>query len=825
MSQQKYKVYFFPHYHYDVVWRFNRRDYSYINHRLLRQVATLCSLFPEFKFGIEDVYQLIEIEHRDPSLFKRLREEALKGNVIVVDGQYLMADTYLPGGEVFAREIMRGKRYVKEKLGIDVQVGWLVDPFGLNPQIPQLYVDAGYKWLVFGRGYERKPRGADFKWRGLDGTEILAHYLCSKHSYHVGLFAEYLHENIEELREYATTRHILMPCGIGSSPFPEWVLGAIERFNKNNPEYEVVIARPEDYFKAIEEEGVELAVEEGEMYKGDRVFDSVWSTRIWIKLEYFKIKNLILNAEKFSTIAWLLGMPYPEHELKEAWDQVLFLAFHDTITGTSIDEVFEEVRDIIDELKPKLDYILSSALNYIASKIHTGKAVVLFNPNGFESESYVEYEVMFSPEDKVKHIELEDTEFEVIEEDRDSEGWLIRAKLGFKASIPPLGYKVYRLSPAIRHERLRVMHGKTYIENDHVRVEVDPLTGILTVTYRDLGMITCRLELENEVGSVYSHRDITRDLAGLVAAEGLKSSNKPVFNITDIRVLEGPLSQRLIVKEELYGCFWPYRLHDHYGSEFYRFKLMDIEKEIRIFRDVPWVEVRMKVKNDFPHIRLRWSFNLDFKGRYIASTAFGAIERKPEPREFPMEDWMDYCNDEKGFALFTRGIPGHQVEEGKVYLTLLRSVDFLSHGDKGPIVPVMDALEINREYKYEFAFMLHKGDWKQAKIWSKALSFTNPPIPLQIKGTHMKGELPGDEYSFLQLTDNAILTCLKKSEADEHIIARFHEAYGENTKATLNFFRKPRKMLKTNITEEKEEPGDLELQLRPYQIVTLKLLL
>ncbi|MHC1600902.1 MAG: glycoside hydrolase family 38 N-terminal domain-containing protein, partial [Candidatus Nezhaarchaeales archaeon] len=395
MSQQKYKVYFFPHYHYDVVWRFNRRDYSYINHRLLRQVATLCSLFPDFKFGIEDVYQLIEIEHRDPSLFKRLREEALKGNVIVVDGQYLMADTYLPGGEVFAREIMRGKRYVKEKLGIDVQVGWLVDPFGLNPQIPQIYVDAGYKWLVFGRGYERKPHGADFKWKGLDGTEILTHYLCSKHSYHVGLFAEYLHENIEELREYATTRHILMPCGIGSSPFPEWVLGAIERFNKNNPEYEVVIARPEDYFKAIEEEGVELAVEEGEMYKGDRVFDSVWSTRIWIKLDYFKIKNLILNAEKFSTIAWLLGMPYPEHELKEAWDQVLFLAFHDTITGTSIDEVFEEVRDIIDELKLKLDYILSSALNYIASKIHTGKAVVLFNPNGFESESYVEYEVMF----------------------------------------------------------------------------------------------------------------------------------------------------------------------------------------------------------------------------------------------------------------------------------------------------------------------------------------------------------------------------------------------------------------------------------------------
>jgi len=369
------------------------------------------------------------------------------------------------------------------------------------------------------------------------------------------------------------------------------------------------------------------------------------------------------------------------------------------------------------------------------------------------------------------------------------------------------------------------MHGKTYIENEKIRVEVDPLTGILTVTYRDLGTITCRLEIENEVGSVYSHRDITRELAGLVAAEGLKSSNKPVFNVTNIKVLEGPLSQRLIVEEELYGCFWPYRLHDHYGTELYRYKLMDIRKEIRIFKDIPWVEVKLKLKNDFPHIRLRWRFDLNFKGRYMASTPFGAIERKPEPREYPMECWMDYSNEEKGFSLFTRGIPGHQVENGKVYLTLLRSVDLLSHGDKGPIIPVMDALEVNREYEYEFAFMLHKGDWREAKVWAKALSFVDPPISMQIREVKAKGELPGDKYSFLSLTDNAILTCLKRSEDGRHVVARFYEASGQASNVKLSFFRRPRQILKSNITEEKEEPGSLEMELRPYQIVTLKLAL
>ncbi|RLE47264.1 MAG: hypothetical protein DRJ31_09090 [Candidatus Methanomethylicota archaeon] len=824
MSEAKFRVYFFPHYHYDVVWRFNKRDYSYINHRLLRQVATLCSLFPEFRFGIEDAYQLVEVERRDPALFNKLKEEALKGSVAIVDGQYLMADTYLSGGEVFVREILRGKRYVKERLGIDVDVGWIIDSFGLNAQIPQIYADAGYKWIVFGRGYEKKLGGADFRWRGLDGTEILAHYLCSKHSYHVGLFAEYLHDNIEELRKYATTRHILMPCGIGSTPFPEWVLKALEDFRKKHPEYEVVIATPREYFEALEKEGAQLKVEEGEMYRGDRVFDGVWSTRMWMKLDYYKVRNLMLNAEKFSTIAWLLGMQYPDHELKKAWDDVLLLAFHDVVTGTSMDEVFVEVRDLIDELKPRLSGLLSSALNYIASKVWTdGKALIVFNPNSFEVKNYVEQEVVFAPEERVRYIGVEGALCEIVEEDRNSEGWLIRAKLGFIASAPPIGYRVYDLEPALRHEKLRVVHGKTYVENDKVRIEVDPITGVLTVIDREVGTVKCRFEVENEVGSVYTHRDLAKGIVGLVAAEGVKASNKPVFNISDVRVLEGPVSQRLIVKEELYGCFWPYRLHEHYGTELYRYKLMDIVKEIRVYKEIPWIEVKVKLKNDFPHIRLKWCFDLGFKGEYVASTAFGSVKRTPELREYPMEDWMFYGNGEKGFTLFTRGIPGHQVEDSKVCLVLLRSVDLLSHGDKGPIVPVLDALEINKSYSYEFAFMLHKGDWQDIKSWKHALSYSNPLLAVQVKEAKARGELPSGEHSFLSLPDDAVLTCLKRSEDNKNLVIRFYDASGRGCKAVVNFFKQPRQVFRSNITEEKEEPCSLSVELKPYQIATLKL--
>ena len=428
----KWRIYFFPHFHYDVVWKFNRNDYSYINLRIFKQIAVLCSIFPEFKFGIEDAYQFIEIERRQPELFKKIVEEAKKGRIRVVDGQYLMADAFLPGGEAFVREILYGKKYVKEKLGLDVKVGWITDSFGLNAQIPQIYRDAGYKWLAFGRGLERKPRRSEFWWKGLDGTKILAHYFSSTHSYHVGLFAEYLKENIEELKTYATTKNILMPCGIGSCPFPERVLKAIEDFNRENPNHEIVMALPEDFFQAVEKEADKLETLEGEMYGGERVFDGVWSTRMWVKLEYFKVKNLVLNTEKFATIAWLLGKPYPKQRLREAWEKILFIAFHDTVTGTSIDEVFEEVKEHFRWLEENLTLTLEESLRYIVSKINFDEeAIIVFNPNSFRVKSYVEKDLEFGLNEKVENVAVENIDYEIIEEDRDNNGCLRKVKIGF----------------------------------------------------------------------------------------------------------------------------------------------------------------------------------------------------------------------------------------------------------------------------------------------------------------------------------------------------------------------------------------------------------
>ncbi|RLI24572.1 MAG: hypothetical protein DRO52_05355 [Candidatus Hecatellales archaeon] len=829
LEMAKWKVFFFPHFHYDVVWKFDRKDYSYINLRLLRQVIALCSLFPEFKFGFEDAYQLMEVERENPQLFERLEKAVRAGCIRVVDGQYLMADSYLPGGEVFVREILYGKRYLKERLGLNVLVGWITDSFGLNAQIPQIYRDAGYKWLAFGRGAERKPGRSEFWWRGLDGTTILTHYFSSNHSYHVGLFAEYFKENLEELKHYAATRNILMPCGVGSCPFPEWILKVIDDFNRSNPDYEVEIAPPEEFFKAVEKEGDKLETVEGEMYEGERIFEGVWSTRMWLKLEGFKARNLILNAEKFATIAWLLGKPYPRERLAEAWRKMLFLAFHDVITGTSIDEVYEDFREDLEELKAGLAETLREALTHISSQISLeGEAVIVFNPNAFPVRQYVEEELEFDRAERVRDVAVEDAPCEVVEEERDGEGWLRRVKIGFLAEVPPLGYRVYKLSKSqlsLKTEGRRKISGKNSIGNSLVRVEADPHTGICRILDgegREL-VKSFLLELENEVGSVYTHRDISMQLIGVVGAEGDTSPNKPRFHVEEFTAEEGPISKRLKFKEKVYGCYWPYRLREHYGVEFYRQELMDVEKEITIFEGLPLIDFKIKLKNRFPHVRVRARFDLAFEGKYLSSTAFGVVEREKQAKDFPMEEWIDYEGEGRGLALSTRGIPGHQVLENRVYLTLLRSVDLLSHGDKGPITPVRDALELGREYEFRFALIPHEGGWREAKIWREALSFANPPIPLRWRGGG-RGSLPYGRFSFLSLPENVLLSCLKQSEDGEGVVLRCYETAGEPVTFHPSLFRKPRQLLLSNITEEKaEEAGGKPIKLGPFKILTLLL--
>jgi len=794
-------IYLVPHTHYDVAWAFSKEEYLKINEAILEEALRLMES-PEFKFCIEQTFLLKEIEKRNPPLSKRIEKMIKAGKLEIVDGQYLMPDAMLPTGEVLVRDILVGKRYCEQKFGIEVPVAWAADSFGMNAQLPQIYKKAGYKWLAFRRGARADIKESEFLWKGLDGTTILAHWFPL--GYRAGLDIDQWEESFVELNKFASTPYILMPCGSGSMPPQPEIIPAVKNWNQTQPSIEMKIAAPKEFFQALESSRKRFEVIEGELYDDELVdvFPQVCSSRTWIVQGSRECEGLLITAEEFATIAWLLGAGYPVNEFREAWEKVLFVAFHDVITGCGVDEIYEEVRGIFASLKSGLTQILTESLTYITEKINTdGKGMVVFNSLPWQTKNWVE-----------------------------------SAKGGFIADVPPLGYKVYKSVPQEKEPVDRIKIEGNEIETPFFRLKVDDKTGIVKVSDKAGNLLLSGNEIiiEDEVGDLYYHRSrFSPELIKSESGEGLTYGS---FKPKGFRIEEEGSRVRVVFESEYYCLTWPYRLKKRFPPMLYKYKTLDICKEVVIYSDIPRIEFITKIDNKYPNIRLRVKFDTGIERKiYFRETQFGVIPESTEyftraggaqPSGIPnFMSWFDVSDGTRGITFMNKGLPAGRIEEGSVYITLFRSVYGLSaDGIAGPLVPTQDALEL-KSYTFEYAVQPHDGDWRQAEMYKQAQEFQRLPIAIQADGN---GDLPS-ESSFLKLSpNNLILSALKKAEDSDEVILRFFETKGEVTQAEVELFRAIKRLTLVDLLEREERELPFErnrfgFEVKPFELITLKL--
>ena len=831
-------IYLVPHTHYDVAWAFSKEDYLKINEEILEEVLRIMRS-SEFKFSLEQTFLLESLEERNPELWHELKEMIVKGRLEIVDGQYLMPDAMLPAGEVLIREILFGKKYCKEKFGIDVPVAWAADSFGMNAQLPQIYKKAGYKWLAFRRGAKAEITQSEFLWKGLDGTTILAHWMPL--GYRAGLDLDKLDESFIELNKYASTHNILMPCGSGSMPPQPEIPQAVDDWNKAHPDIRMVISTPSQFFQTLERSGKRFEVTEGELYDDELVdvFPQVCTSRIWIVQGARQCEGLLATAEVFATLASLLGARYPAGELHQAWKKVLFVAFHDIISGCGVDEIYGEVREIFDSLKVKLPDIITRSLVHIASKIDIGgEALVVFNPLPWRMRNWVEADLELpqgwgSGEPGIK--DADEVESEVMEVEKGEMEEVKSARIGFTADLPPLGYKVYRMTPRGREPEEKIKEDGEGIETPFFKVTVDKGSGIARILDKESGLLVRGNELfiDDEIGDLYRHRSRFADLIKSESGEGLRYGS---FKPKSFEIERGALKWKIVFESEYYCLTWPYRLKKRFPPRLYKYKTLDIHKEVILFRDIPRIEFITKIDNKYPNIRLSIKFDTGINRKiYFRETQFGVI---PEPTEHLAKresakptgmpnfmNWFDLSDGTRGITFMNKGLPAVWIDGGAVYIRLLRSVGGLSaDGIAGPLVPTQDALEL-KPYTFEYALQFHEGDWRQSEMYKKAREFDHTPLCIQ---SNSGGNMPV-EFSFLELSpNNLVLSALKRAENGDEVVLRFFETQGVATKGEIKLFKQIKRATIVDLLEreEREVPADgnqLNLEVNPFEIVTLKL--
>lgn len=845
-------IYLVPHTHYDAIWVFTKEDYFYINIDLiLKKVIDLLEKTTDYKFLIEQVYLLEEVERRYPEIFKKIKEYIRKGRIEIADGEYLMADTMLPQEETLIREILIGKRYIKEKFGVDVNVMWQADSFGLNAQLPQIYRKCGYKYVAFRRGCpENKP--SEFIWEGLDGTRIIAHFMPL--GYRAGLDLRKLESSYRKLKRVAATNHILMPSGSGVTMPQEETIDVVKDWNKKHRSV-MKIATPSEFFKAIEKYANKLPIRRGEMYSGrySEVFPDVASSRIWLKKNLRRYENLLMCFERFATIYSLMDS-YTAEELMDCWKKVLFLAFHDVVPGTGMDTGYAEVRQHIGFLNTQLTYLMPRILKSIAEMDAEDEDygdVIVFNPLSWDVSNWVEVDLNFD-EGQVSNIEglkcgNEEIDVEVIRFRRYEDESLSYARIGFVANVPALGYKVYKImerKPKRRSDGFIRIVGNT-IENRYFKVRFSPENGLIEIFKEESaeqGGI-CRgneLVIEEEIGDLYYHKETMGIPLKTESGEGIKYGS---FRVKNFWIEKSPLRRVINIETDYFSLRWPYRLTDKLKPMMWRHKFISFKKRIIVYRDIPRIDFITTVDNNHPRVRVRVKFSTPIKcPEYVCDTQFGAITRKTNQYYFKPKDWkeqpsgvyptlrwMDYSDGEKGITVINKGTPENEVRDQDVYITLLRSVDMLSSdGKAGPVIPVPDARELKR-YVFRYAVYPHEGNWIEAKSYKQGYEFNYDLIALQIPRAN-KYRL---KRSFLKIEpDNVVLTALKRAEDGDGIIVRFYEATGVETKATITFFKKLKEVEVVNMIEERDEEFDKEVkvegntiitELNPFEVVTLRL--
>jgi alpha-mannosidase len=102
--------------------------------------------------------------------------------------------------------------------------------------------------------------------------------------------------------------------------------------------------------------------------------------------------------------------------------------------------------------------------------------------------------------------------------------------------------------------------------------------------------------------------------------------------------------------------------------------------------------------------------------------------------------FVDVGAGDRGVALMSRGLLEHEVLRDtasgstQLALTLLRSVGWLARGDlqtidhaAGPIIATPDAQELGA-HRFEYALLLHRGDWREGGALPEARRYAAPPI-------------------------------------------------------------------------------------------------
>ena len=151
-----------------------------------------------------------------------------------------------------------------------------------------------------------------------------------------------------------------------------------------------------------------------------------------------------------------------------------------------------------------------------------------------------------------------------------------------------------------------------------------------------------------------------------------------------------------------------------------------ISREVKLYEDLDRIDFRTELDWYGENKAVFVLFPLNFRGEITEEVPYGAIVR-PEGR-YPVVNWVDYGDKQYGVSLLNRGLPDNCIRNGKIYVTLLRSIKNVGvYSKAGPDIECPDACE-KGNHTFEYSLYPHSGSWRKAFTYRRGWELNNPLI-------------------------------------------------------------------------------------------------
>jgi alpha-mannosidase len=814
---KEFKVYLIGNAHIDIAWLWRMSETQLVARNTFRTVLQNMLEYPELRYAQSQAVTYAWMEEQYPDLFKEIQDRVKDGRWEIVGGMWVEPDCNLIAGESWVRQLLYGKKYFKEKFGVDVRTGWNPDSFGYNWNMPQIYRKSGIDCFI-----TQKIRWNDttvfpyfiFWWQGADDSRLLTYFPPMSYDSDVQLAevarAAGTYEAVTGYKKYL----ILWGLGDhGGGPNRE-ILDRIRGYQGQAIVPELVHAPAGEFLKQIQGDmGDRIPVWGDELYL--EYHQGTFTTQGLVKRNNRRAESLLGTTEKLLALNSFYGFGYPREEMEKTWKQVLTHQFHDILPGSSITPVYRDAAAVMGDVVGRLERVIDGELQALAARVdrrgQAGTPVLVYNPLSWPRADLVTVNVTEYSETGARVVDAAGRELPA-ENRLEKNGSLT---VTFVAeNVPPIGWKLYWIQsgkPAPPSGEVAV--AGLQLETPRHRLVLNSQTGNIQSLF-DKNMDREFVPAGQEANrlEIYEDRPENWD-AWNIGYTGRQWSLDKADSVEAVNV--SPVRATLRVKKSFLGLSKErYSPTEDYPSSFFI-------QEITLYNKLDRIDVRMWADWWEDHCFLKAAFPVAVSAdKATYEIPFAAIQRSTKREtlaekakfEVPALRWADLSDPQGGISLLNDCKYGHDIHDGVMRLSLLRS----------PTWP--DPMADRGMHEFTYSLYTHRGGWNDGDTVRRGAELNNPL--LAVVTDPERGTVAAESSMFGVEGDGVILETVKPAENGNGLILRLYESKGRLSAATLTLVRKPAGVFSTDLMES---PGEavafagtkVSLQFAKFEIKTL----